>query len=86
MISAKGKKDTENFQSEKVVFKNEVDESDQQSFEFDKSNQVKESINLAEKQTVRDEARAYYGNLKEKKIKKIILLYQDNSFEEFNPK
>ncbi len=85
MISAKGKKDTENFQSEKVVFKNEVDESDQQSFEFDKLNQVKESINLADKQTVRDEAPVYYGNLKEKKIKKIILLYQDNSFEEFDP-
>ncbi len=85
MISAKGKKDMETIQSEKDVFKNETDEFEQKSFEFDKSNNIKEILDIEDKQIVRDENPPYYETSNRKRVKKVILLYADGSFEEFDP-
>jgi len=58
---------------------------EQRSFEFQKTQTEEKSMMMEEDSIVKDESPAQYGIPKKKNIKKVILLYSDNSFEEFNP-
>lgn len=61
------------------------EEPEQRSFEFQKKQTEEKSMVFEEELIVKDESPAQYGIPKRKNIKKVILLYSDNSFEEFNP-
>lgn len=78
MISVQQKKETNEI---------EIDVDDQQSFEFENRSVLTENIsdNIKSTNIIKDEDPATYGLKKGKRIKKIVLLYEDNSFEEFNP-
>jgi len=81
MISVKEKIEGENRNDS-----SEIEMDDNISFGIEKSSSETKFVNEAEaKDIIRDESLVTYGNKKGKKIKKIVLLYQDNSFEEFNP-
>lgn len=88
LISGKGSMISikENIKTEKEFDSSEINLENKQSFEFEKTSDLAEkedefkSLNIIE-----DQDPVKYDNKKGKKLKKIILLYQDNSFEEFIP-
>jgi len=65
----------------------DINDDEQQSFEFEKSSILTDNIKDKSESTniIKDEDPATYRLKKGKKIKKIVLFYEDNSFEEFNP-
>lgn len=85
LISGKGSMIS--VQQEKEKNKVEINPDEQQSFKFEKSSVLTENIkdNIESANIIGDEDPATYGLKKGKRIKKIVLLYEDNSFEEFNP-
>lgn len=84
MISSK-RIETEFKPIEKTEIIVEVEKPAQSSFEFNEKSVEEPKFSFEENQLMKDEPSTYYGSKKEKKIKKVILLYFDNTFEEFIP-
>lgn len=84
MISSKKTDNEPKFVQEKED-ETKKEESVQRSFEFQKKQSEEKSMMLEEELIVKDEPPTHYGVSKRKRIKKVILLYFDNSFEEFDP-
>ena len=84
MISSK-RIETEFKPIEKTEIKVEAEKPAQSSFEFNEKSVEEPKFSFEENQLMKDEPSTYYGSKKEKKIKKVILLYFDNTFEEFIP-
>lgn len=80
MIASKEKKETD----KKPISKVDV-EPEQKSFQFDNNPVSNKQVEKEKEFIVKDEPLVSYGFNAEKTLKKIILLYQDNTFDEFLP-
>lgn len=88
LISGKGSMISikENIKTEKEFDSSEINLENKQSFEFEKTSDLAEKEDeFKSSNIIEDQDPVKYDNKKGKKLKKIILLYQDNSFEEFIP-
>lgn len=80
MIASKEKKEIK----KKPISKEDI-KPEQKSFQFDDNSVPKQKVEKEKDFIVKEEPPVSYGFNTEKVLKKIILLYQDNTFDEFLP-